>query len=91
MKLMEVLMSSASSGKGAEEFSSCLHPRHPLRRHSDSDALRENCFRGSALGRVDFWREFGGWRPALCAAGLLDLLGLHPLVIGHDPLTGRFR
>jgi hypothetical protein len=31
--------------------------------------------RGSAVGRVDFWREFGWWRPAHALLVYLDLLG----------------
>lgn len=44
---------------------------------------------GIALGRQRLvWREIGWWRLALTVAGYLTLLGLHPIVIGANPLAG---
>ena len=47
-------------------------------------------FRAPALRRAEFWRELGWWRPALALLAYLALLGLHPVVIGRDPLAGLF-
>jgi uncharacterized membrane protein len=44
--------------------------------------------RATALGRREFWRELGWWRPALALPVYLALLGLHPVVIGRNPLAG---
>jgi len=36
-------------------------------------------------------RRLARWRPALALLVYLALLGLHPVVVGRDPLAGLFR
>ncbi|MCC2664816.1 MAG: hypothetical protein K0S35_2738 [Geminicoccaceae bacterium] len=52
-------------------------------------AYREvGLFRGTALRQGEFRRELGWRRPALGLLVYFALLGLHPVVIGRDPLAG---